>query len=51
MTVNLPESINVTEGDTFEVCASVNEDCPTCMRDRDVVLMITLTPDSEFASK
>ena len=43
MTVTLPEFFNVTEGDTFQVCASVNEG--------DVILMFTLTPDSEFASK
>ena len=47
--VTLPESMNRTEGDTFEVCASVDAVYP--MRERDVILMFTLTPDSMFASK
>ena len=46
MEVTLREFANSTEGDTLEVCASVYP-----MRERDVILMFTLTPDSMFASK
>ena len=49
MEVTLPEFMNTAEGDTFEVCASVGAVYP--MRERDVTLMFTLTPDSMFASK
>ena len=48
MEVTLPESVNATEGDSFEICASVGY--PT-QRERDVTLMFTLTPDNMFASK
>ena len=40
--------MSVTEGATVEVCASVNAIYPT--HERDIVLMFTLTPESEFAS-
>ena len=49
MNVTLPEFSNSTEGDTFEVCASVGAVYP--MRERDVILEFALTPDSMFASK
>ena len=49
MNVTLPEFVNSTEGDIFEVCASVGAVYP--MHERDVILMFTLTPDSMFASK
>ena len=41
--------MSVTEGATVEVCASVNAVYPT--HERDIVLMFTLTPESEFASE
>ena len=49
MEVTLPQFVNAAEGDAFKVCASVDAVYP--MRERDVILMFTLTPDSMFASK
>jgi hypothetical protein len=46
--VTLPEFMSALEGTSSQVCASVN---PDCIRERDVILMITLIPNSQFASK
>ena len=43
--VMLPEALQATEGDTFEVCADV---MPT-IRERDIELTFTVVPSSEFA--
>ena len=47
MEVTLPEFVNATEADSFEVCASVS----SMQRERDVILIFNLMPDSMFASK
>ena len=41
--------MSAIEGAAFQVCASVNAVYP--MHERDIILMFTLTPESEFASK
>ena len=41
--------MSATEGATFQVCATVNAVYP--MHEREIILMFTLTPESEFASK
>ena len=41
--------MSATEGATFQVCATVNAVYP--MHERDIILMFTLTPESEFSSK
>lgn len=46
--VTLPKFVNALEGGTSQVCASVDM---FPVRERDVILMFTLIPNSQFASK
>ena len=43
--ITLPVAINVTEGDTYEVCAYFMP----ATREREIALTFTIVPSSEFA--
>ena len=46
--VTLPNFVNALEGGTSQVCVSIS---PFFIRERDVVVMLTLIPNSQFVSK